>query len=67
VEHHLAGAEYLVGEDFSVADAYLYVVSNWARPANVDFAPYPNILRLRKRVGARPAVQAAMRTEGLIP
>ena len=67
VEHRLAGTEYLMGEDFSVADAYLFVVSNWARPANVDFSPYPNILRLRKRVGARPAVQAAMRTEGLIP
>lgn len=67
VENHLAGVEYLVGKDFSVADAYLFVVSNWARPANVDFSPYPNILSLRKRVGARPAVQAAMRAEGLIP
>ncbi len=67
VEHHLAQAEYLMGKDFSVADAYLFVVSNWARSANVDLSPYPNILRLRKRVGARPAVQAAMRTEGLIP
>jgi glutathione S-transferase len=66
VEHHLARAEYLVGKDFSVADAYLFVVSNWARPAKVDFSPYPNILRLRRSVGARPAVQTAMRTEGLI-
>jgi len=66
VEHHLAHAEYLVGKDFSIADAYLFVVSNWARPAKVDFSPYPNILRLRKSVGARPAVQAAMRTEGLL-
>jgi glutathione S-transferase len=67
VEHHLAQAEYLMGKDFSVADAYLFVVSNWARSANVDFSPYPNILRLRKRVGTRPAVQAAMKVEGLIP
>jgi glutathione S-transferase len=67
VEHHLAGTEYLMGSDFSVADAYLFVVSNWARPANVDFSPYPNILRLRKRVSARPAVQSAMRAEGLVP
>jgi glutathione S-transferase len=66
VERHLTRAEYLVGKEFSVADAYLFVVSNWARPANVDFSLYPNILSLRKRVGARPAVQAAMRTEGLI-
>jgi glutathione S-transferase len=67
VEHHLAGAEYLMGSDFSVADAYLFVVSNWARPANVDFSPCPNILRLRKRVSARAAVQSAMKAEGLIP
>jgi glutathione S-transferase len=63
VEHRLAGSEYLMGSDFSVADAYLFVVSSWARPANVDFSPYPNILRLRKRVGARPAVQSVMRAE----
>jgi glutathione S-transferase len=63
VERHLAGSEYLMGSDFSVADAYLFVVSSWARPANVDFSPYPNILRLRKRVSARPAVQSAVRAE----
>ena len=63
VERHLAGREYLMGSDFSVADAYLFVVSSWARPADVDFSPYPNILGLRKRVGARPAVQSVMRAE----
>jgi glutathione S-transferase len=67
VEDHLAGAEYVMGKEFSVADAYLFVMSNWARSAQVDFSPYPNILRLRKRLGARPAVQSAMKTEGLIP
>jgi glutathione S-transferase len=56
-----------MGKEFSVADAYLFVMSNWARSAQVDFSPYPNILRLRKRLGARPAVQSAMKTEGLIP
>jgi glutathione S-transferase len=66
VEHRLTEAEYLLGKEYSIADAYLFVVSNWARPANVDFSLYPNILSLRKRVGTRPAVQAAMRTEGLI-
>lgn len=67
MERHLAITEYLLGEEFSVVDAYLFVVSNWARPANVDFSPYPNILRLRSRVGTRPAVQSAMKAEGLIP
>ena len=44
VEHSLAGSEYSMGSDFSVADAYLFVVSSWARPANVDFSPYPQHL-----------------------
>jgi glutathione S-transferase len=65
VEHQLATTEYLVGSAFSIADAYLFVVSNWARPANVDLSSYPNILRLRKRVGRRPAVKATMKAEGL--
>ena len=55
-----------MGKDFSVADAYLFVVSNWAARVDVDLAPYANVLAYRKRVGARPAVQAAMKAEGLI-
>jgi glutathione S-transferase len=67
VEQHLVQNAYLLGDDFSVADVYLFVVSNWARPASVDLSLYPNILRLRKRVHARPAVRATMETEGLLP
>ena len=67
VEHHLVGNAYLVGNAFSIADVYLFVVSNWARSVNLDLSPYPNILALRKRIGARPAVQEAMRKENLIP
>jgi glutathione S-transferase len=63
VERRLAGSEYLMGSDFTVAGAYLFVVSSWARPADVDFSPYPNIFGLRKRVGARPAVQSVIRAE----
>jgi|SRR5581483_9867729 len=66
LDKHLAGNEYLMGKSFSVADAYLYVVSNWAPRVNVDLAPYANVLAYRKRVGERPAVQAAMKAEGLI-
>jgi glutathione S-transferase len=62
VEQHLAQNAYLLGDDFSIADVYLFVVSNWTRPANVDLSPYPNILRLRRRVHARPAVKATMET-----
>jgi len=66
VEQHLLGKAYLLGNDFSIADVYLFVVSNWARSVELDLSPYPSILALRKRVGVRPAVQAAMGREGLI-
>jgi glutathione S-transferase len=65
VEKHLADNDYLLGKEFSVADAYLFTVSNWASRVGVDLAPYPNVLAYRKRVGARPAVQAALEAEGL--
>ena len=66
LDKHFASNEYLMGKNFSVADAYLFVVSNWAARADVDLSSYANLLAYRKRVGARPAVQAAMKAEGLI-
>lgn len=66
VERHLSGNVYLLGDDFSIADVYLFVVSNWARPTRVDLTPYPRLLALRMRVGTRPAVQGAMQREHLI-
>ena len=65
VDEQLAGKDYLLGEQFSVADAYLFVVTNWAKPMAIDLAPSPNLLAWRARVAARPAVQAAMKAEGL--
>jgi glutathione S-transferase len=65
VDGHLAGNEYLLGGHFSLADAYLFVVSNWSRAAQIDLSPYRHVLGLRKRVGARAAVQAALKAEGL--
>jgi glutathione S-transferase len=66
VERHLLENTYLLGNDFSIADVYLFVVLNWARSVDLDLSPYPRILALRKRVGQRPAVQEAMRKENLI-
>ncbi len=66
LDKHLAGNEFLMGKEFSVADAYLFVVSNWAARVDVDLSAHANVLAYRKRVGARPAVQAAMKAEGLI-
>ena len=67
VEQHLLGSAYLLGNEFSIADVYLFVVSNWARSVELDLSPYPSMLALRKRVGVRPSVQQAMRKENLIP
>ena len=65
VNDHLAKNDYLMGKDFSVADAYLFTISNWAARVDVDLSAFPNVLAYRKRVGARPSVQAALQAEGL--
>jgi len=66
VDAHLAGKQWLVGDRFSVADIYLFTVSNWARFQDIDIAQWPNIDDLRTRIRARPKVQDAMKAEGLI-
>jgi glutathione S-transferase len=66
LDGELAGKTYLMGEDFTVADGYLFVVTNWAKPMGIDLSPYPNLVAYRGRVAARPAVQAAMKHEGLL-
>lgn len=66
VEKQLAAHPYLMGESFTVADAYLFTVTNWAGTAQFDLAPFPNVRAFQERVAARPAVKAAMQAEGLI-
>ncbi|WP_367350861.1 glutathione transferase GstA [Ottowia sp.] len=66
VDEQLAGKTWLMGDDFSVADGYLFTVTNWAKPMQIDLSPYPNLEAWRARVAARPAVQAAMKAEGLL-
>lgn len=63
----LEGRDYLMGSSFSVADAYLFTVLGWARHVKVDLAPWPVLQAYLARVAARPAVQAAMAAEGLLP
>ncbi len=62
----LAGRPFLLGEDFSVADAYLFVVVNWSGFIQLDLSGWPKLSAFMARVAARPAVQAAMKAEGLI-
>jgi glutathione S-transferase len=66
IEQQLTGRQYLFGDTFTVADAYLFTVTNWARMVKVDLGAFPNLLAFQARVAARPGVQAAMRAEGLI-
>ena len=66
VEGELAGKQYLMGDQFTVADGYLFVVTNWGQHVALDLSPYPNLLAYRARVAARPAVIAAMTAEGLL-
>ncbi|MDR2876982.1 MAG: glutathione transferase GstA [Chromatiales bacterium] len=65
VDAQLAGKNYLMGENFTVADAYLFVVTNWAAVTGIDISALANLNAFRARVAARPAVQEAMKAEGL--
>ena len=65
VDTQLAGKHYLMGDSFSVADPYLFNVSNWAALVKVDISGLANLADFRARMLARPAVAAAMRAEGL--
>lgn len=62
----LGKSEYLVGGKFTAADAYLFTVTNWAKFVKLDLSGFPNIEAFQKRVAARPAVQQALKEEGLI-
>lgn len=66
VDGELAGKQYLMGDQFTVADGYLFTVTNWAPHVGLDLSPFANLVAYRARVGARPAVIAAMKAEGLI-
>ncbi|MES2318617.1 MAG: glutathione transferase GstA [Pseudomonadota bacterium] len=66
VDKMLEGRDYLGGERFSVADVYLFVVTNWAGHLKFDLSAWPNLVAFQKRIAARPAVQQALRAEGLI-
>ncbi|HAT85327.1 MAG TPA: glutathione transferase GstA [Rhizobiales bacterium] len=60
------GREWLVADRFTIADAYLFVVSNWANFTGIDLARWPNLAAFVSRNASRPSAKAAMRAEGLI-
>ena len=61
------GRPWLMGPDFTVADAYAVAMLGWADTLNFNFSDWPQIGEYHRRLLARPAVRAAMEAEGLIP
>ena len=67
LEKSLEGKQYIMGDKFCAADAYLFTVLNWTTPLKIDVgAKWPNIKAYMGRVGARPKVQETLKAEGLV-
>ena len=62
----LQGRQCLLGDEFSIADAYLFTILGWSKLVKVDLSPWPVLADYSARIAQRPAVQAAMKAEGLI-
>ena len=66
VDQQLEGKQYLMGDAFSIADAYLFTVTNWTNHTGIDISGMKNLGAFQARMAARPAVQAALKAEGLL-
>jgi glutathione S-transferase len=66
LDKQLTGRQYLMGDRFTIADAYLFVVLRWAARVDMDLSKWPNLKAYVDRVAARPKVQEALKAEGLI-
>lgn len=66
VDSQLEGRDYLLGSEFSVPDAYLFVVAGWGKHVGVDTTALRHLGTFMARMAARPGVQAALKAEGLV-
>lgn len=66
VDGELASKTYLMGDTFTVADGYLFTVLSWSKHVGIDLSGLPNLGAFMGSVGSRPAVQDALRAEGLL-
>ena len=66
VAKQLEGKQYIMGDKFTVADAYLFTILNGAAQSKFDLSKWPTVVDYHKRVAARPKVQEALKAEGLI-
>lgn len=65
LDGQLADASFLVGDAFSVVDAYLFVLLNWMRIKQFDLSAWPRLVAYHARLSARPSIAAALQAEGL--
>ena len=66
IDGKLAGHDYLMGKQFTVADGYLFMMLRWADAHKIDLSGLTNLMAFKDRVAARPNVQAALKMEGLL-
>lgn len=66
LDNHLADRDFVLGDGFSVVDAYLFTILNWAGGLKVDLSPYRSIRAYLARLSSRPHVRSAMASEGLL-
>lgn len=66
IANHLQGKQFLLGDQFTVADAYLFTILNWSRAVKLDLGKWPVLVEYHKRIAARPKVQEALKAEGLV-
>jgi|SRR5579872_2864560 len=66
IDSQLAGRDYLLGKQFTVADGYLFTMLTWADRLKLDLSGLPNLMAYKARVAARPKVQEALKKEGLL-
>ena len=65
LDKQLEGKAFLTGDGFTVADGYLFTVLGWTKYVGIDLAKWPPLTAYVERVAQRPAVQAALKAEGL--
>jgi glutathione S-transferase len=66
INKELAGKKYLTGDEFTVADAYLFTILRWSPRVGIDLGKWPNVTAYMERINTRPKVQEALKAEGLV-